>query len=84
MSKTYLAEIAPVGAPLPRHARMFVLFEAETIGQAVDAVNGLGILRHDRPAQIDLYERHGRDTGPKLWSGLHKPARHAPRLSVVA
>jgi hypothetical protein len=82
--QTYVAELAPVAAPLPRDARIFVLFEAETDQQAVDTVNALGMVRGDRAVQVDLYLRHGNALGRKLWSGLHKPPRHRPQLSVVA
>lgn len=80
----YIAELAPVAVPLPRDARMFVLFEAESDEQAVDTVNALGMIRGDRPVQVDLYQRNGNALGRKLYSGLHRPPRHAPRLSVVA
>jgi hypothetical protein len=84
MKQTYVAELAPIAAPLPRDARMFVLFEAESDQQAVDTVNALGMIRGDRAVQVDLYQRTGSAIGRKLWSGLHKPARHRPVLSVVA
>lgn len=82
--QTYIAELAPVATPLPRNARLFVLLEAESDSEAIDTVNSLGIIRHDKAMQCDLYERNGREIGRKRWSGLSKPPRSAPRLSVVA
>jgi hypothetical protein len=76
----YAAELSPVHVPLPNGARMFVLFEAASDALAVETVQALGVLRHDKLFQVDLYRR----PDIKIYSGLSRVKPSVPRLSVVA
>jgi hypothetical protein len=80
----YVAEVSPVVSPLPTGARMFVLIVADSDTRAIDAVQALGVLRHDRPIQVDLFQRDGSSIGRKVWSGLNRVKPGQPMLSVVA
>ena len=80
----YIAEIASISVPMPTGARVFVLIAADNDHKAIETVNALGIIRHDKRVQIDVFMRDGSTIGRKIWSGLSKPQRLHPRLSVVA
>jgi hypothetical protein len=80
----YVAEIAPVNTVLPQGARMFVLMVADTDAKAIETVQALDLIRHDKRVQVDLYQRDGSAIGRKVWSGLHHLRPGRPMLTVVA
>ena len=79
----FTAELTSITVPLPAGVRCCLLIEADSDEAAIDKAQALGILRHDRCIQLDVFQRDGSAIGRKIWSGLSKVAVAKPSLRVI-